>query len=205
MNNYSSSIQANIPIITLNNDNFTIGTKELICLKYSECYMILFHTNNIEEKKLFEIWNDAASKNPGAKLAECNVMINKEIANAFITVKSDCNHPFYWAGVNQYPFILVYRGGWPQAFYNGNRTTLDIINYSLQLACKSCYTEKEQKFKGIGVDTSIQETSANPTSPTPTKSTNFTGGNYRGYGTPIYQNATYGNAIYGNATYGNSK
>ena len=151
------------------------------------------------EKKLFEIWNDAASKNPGAKLAECNVMINKEIANAFITVKSDCNHPFYWAGVNQYPFILVYRGGWPQAFYNGNRTTLDIINYSLQLACKSCYTEKEQKFKGIGVDTSIQETSANPISPTPTKSTNFIGGNYRGYGTPIYQNATYGNATYGNA------
>lgn len=179
--NFTSSIQATNPILTYKDEDFTYSSKELICLKDNSCVMILFHTNNIEEKNLFDVWYDVSSKNPGAKLGECNTLINKSIAEAFVKVKQDCNHPFFWAGVNQYPFILVYRGGWPQAFYNGNRTTADILNYSLQLACKACYSEHTQTFKGVQVDYNKQITSDNPKEKDYKSSSEFKNSDYRGY------------------------
>jgi hypothetical protein len=181
MSEYSTSIHALTQVLPINSNDFQLNDKEIISLKYTDCIMILFHTDNIESQDLFKIWNDCASKGSGAKFGECNVVINKDIGEAFIKVKQDCNHPFNWVSVNQYPFILTYRGGWPQAFYNGNRTTNDILNYSLQLACKSCYTEKEQKFKGIEVDVNKEITLPNPKTPVLTTSTEFTNNNYRGY------------------------
>ena len=40
---------------------------------------------------------------------------------------------------------MVYRDGWPQAFYNGNIGTQSLINYALNKACVYSYNEKDQR------------------------------------------------------------
>ena len=179
--NFSTSIHSTGSIKSLNGNDFNLDSKELISLKSEDCITILFHTDNEESKNLFTIWLDVASKGSGTVMGECNIIINTNIGDAFMKIKENCNHPFFWARLNQYPFILTYRGGWPQSFYNGNRDSQDILNYILMLACESCYMEKDQKFKGIDPGKILETSSANPTSPTPKTSTDFKGQNYRGY------------------------
>lgn len=185
MTEYTSSIHASTQLISITSNDFLLSNRELITLKSLDCIIILFHTDNKESKDLFNIFQDCASKSSGIKFGECNVIINGEIGKSFIALKGMCDHPFNWVSVNQYPFILTYREGWPQAFYNGLRTSNDIINYSLQLACKACYTEKEQKYRGIEVDINKEISSSNPKLPELTKSTEFVNNNYRGYNTSL--------------------
>lgn len=148
----STSIRATILAKQITSDDFNLDSNEKISLKIKDCIIILFYIDNKESSDLLQIWLDVSSKNSGAVMGECNLNVNSKIQKAFLDIKGDCNHPFNWASIASYPFILTFRGGWPQAFYNGNRDSTNISNYILLEACTSCYTEKDDKFKGVTIN-----------------------------------------------------
>jgi len=108
-------------------------------LKYDDCILILFYVENIESINLAEIWASAANQVAGPVFAACNCLVEKKVSQAFTKLSSDRNDPLNWAGLKGFPFILVYNKSWPQAFYNGERVTGSILDFSLTLACHSEY------------------------------------------------------------------
>lgn len=137
----------------LTDSDFALDSKELISLKSDDCTLALFYTENPESTELSKIWVEAASQVVGPVFASVN-MLNKDsakIAKAFTTLASQGSNPLHWASMKALPFIMVYRGGWPVAFYNGDRAIQPIIDYSLTLACKANYYEPIQIARGARV------------------------------------------------------
>ena len=128
----------------LTTEDFDIESKASITLKYDDCILVLFHTENTESYQLATIWALAAQQTAGPIFAAINMLNERKVAEAFTRVKSDGSNPLHWASLRQYPFILVYRKRWPVAVYNGPREVQAIVDYSLTLACQAGYYEVEQ-------------------------------------------------------------
>ena len=122
-------------------DDFDLGSKELIALKYDDCILVLFHVENTESYQLANIWAIVAQQVAGPVFAAINMLSERKVADAFTRLKSDGSHPLHWAALRQYPFIVVYRKRWPVAIYNGPRAVQALIDYSLTLACEAGYYE----------------------------------------------------------------
>lgn len=134
---------------------FAIDAKEKIALKNRDCTLILFYGENTESRRLLNIWNTAASQTAGPIFAAVNLSMERDLATSFTELLSEGGHPFHWAGLQGIPFILVYRNGWPVAFYNGERAVQPIIDYALTLACQANYREPTQLAAGQQAETNI--------------------------------------------------
>lgn len=133
----------------LREEDFTLTSKELVCVKYDDCMIVLFYNENTESKNVARLWGEAASQVSGPVFAACHMLNEKKVAEAFTRLNMDSNHPLHWAGLKQFPFILTYRKGWPQGFYNGERSVETFIDYGLTLACSDTYQEHQQTSAGM--------------------------------------------------------
>jgi hypothetical protein len=194
--------------------DFTLDSRESVCLKYDDCVPILFYGSNEESLNLVKIWADAAAQTPGFIFGAVHLELEKNIAKNFASLNTDPNHPYYWAALRQVPFILVYRRGWPSAFYNGQRATQPIIDYVMTLACRADYHEHEQNYYSLQAVSNIEMTGVNKfetqkygsiTIPPRTSSSNFkTSQPMRGYNNTIDTRYVTSNSIesgYINNTY----
>lgn len=125
----------------LTTEDFDLGSKELVALKYDDCILVLFHVENTESYQLADIWALVAQQVAGPVFAAINMLSERKVAEAFTRLKSDGSNPLHWASLRQFPFIMVYRKRWPVAIYNGPREVQAIIDYSLTLACEAGYYE----------------------------------------------------------------
>lgn len=125
-------------------DDFDLTSRELIALKYDDCILVLFYAQNTESSQLVNIWSVAAQQVAGPIFAGVNMIAERKVSEAFTRLKSDGSNPLHWAGLRQFPFILVYRKRWPVAVYNGPREVQAIIDYALTLACQAGYYEITQ-------------------------------------------------------------
>lgn len=128
--------------------DLTSDTK--INIIYRECMLVLFYANNIESMNLVSIWSAAAKMTVGPVFAACNLMVEREVAEAFMSLNMT-NGSLHWAALKTIPFVLVYQNGWPVAFYNGERSVQAIVDYSLTLACKADYHEPYNIFGGMTI------------------------------------------------------
>lgn len=149
------------PILFSQNNNvkqlkerdFSLDKRELICLNYDDCITVLFYSNNKESQELCKIWASAASQSVGTIFCACNLDLEKKVTDNFNRLNEvDRSHPLYWARLQGYPFILVYRQGWPAAMYNGERNSQAILDFALTLACNPNYIEKINSFKSTVFD-----------------------------------------------------
>lgn len=177
----------------LHERDFALDSREPIRLLFEDCILVLFYVENTESKNLAKIWATAASQVAGPNFAACNLITERRVAEAFNSLAGDSNHPLSWAALRQLPFIVVYRKGWPQAFYNGERVVASIIDYSLTLACNSDYTEKVQKFGSMEAENNLFMTGRNHFEPR-TDSTQFTDVNPVDRYNPTFPLATVGSA-----------
>jgi hypothetical protein len=169
----------------LRESDFTLDSKLLIALKYSDCVLCLFYAHNLESRESAEIWAQAAAQTSSPVFAACNLILEKRVAEAFTAVGADKAHPFYWARMMQIPFIIVYSGGWPKAFYNGRRIVQSIVGYSLTLACQADYVEREQNFASMQVASNVQVNTPTKFITPFTTSQQFQGDDIRGYNSGI--------------------
>lgn len=168
--------------------DFFLDNKELICIRFDDCAICLFYSENRESSKLCEIWATASAQVPGIHFAACHLGLERRVTENFKLLNADPNHPFFWARLQAVPFILIYRRGWAKAIYNGERATQPLIDYALLMACKSDYEERETSFYSITADTNVEMTGPKERVPPPnrSKSTEFKVANpLRGYD-PVY-------------------
>ena len=135
--------------------DFNIESDTRINIKHKDCMLVLFYADNIESKKLTEIWLDAAKQAVGPIFAACNLAVDKKVAQAFNSLNM-ANGSLHWAALKTIPFVLVYQNGWPIAFYNGERAVQPIIDYSLTLACKVDYHEPENLYGGMKIENNLK-------------------------------------------------
>ncbi len=177
----SSTVFAQESVRRLRESDFTLDAKELVCLKYDDCILVLFYSENRESKNVALLWAQAAAQVGGPVFAACNLLMEKRVGEAFMRLSMDPNHPLHWAGMRQVPTIIVYRKGWPKAFYNGDRTVETFSDYALTLACQGDYEEHQQLFSGTQSENRYEMTAPQP-SPPRTVSTEFKGNaGVRGY------------------------
>ncbi len=135
--------------------DFNIESDTRINIKHKDCMLVLFYADNIESKKLAEIWLDAAKQAVGPIFAACNLAVDIKVAQAFNSLNM-ANGSLHWAALKTIPFVLVYQNGWPIAFYNGERAVQPIIDYSLTLACKVDYHEPENLYGGMKIENNLK-------------------------------------------------
>ena len=137
----SRTIFSSYTVKNLGTEDFNINSKELITLNEERCSLVLFYVENEESKQLATIWAIAAQQTAGPLFCAVNMLNEHKVAEAFTKLKSANAHPLHPYGLRGYPFIIVYRSGWPIAFYNGSRSVNAIIDYALTLACNIDYSE----------------------------------------------------------------
>lgn len=136
--------------------DFNLTDKASITLKYDDCMLVLFHVENTESYQLAQIWSLVAKQIAGPIFAAINLLSEKAVVTAFTKLKSDGSNPLHWAALRQFPFILVYRSGWPVAVYNGPREVQAIIDYALTLACEANYYEPLQLGGSMMADSRLE-------------------------------------------------
>lgn len=142
-------------IKTLSADSFELDQKNMIELKKKDCIIVLFYIQNNESILLCDIFSKCASMVRGPKLGSVNMAREKKIAEAFVRIGEEQAHPYHWAKLKGYPFILVFRNGRPTSFYNGERSVPALSDYILTLACSSNYFEPFNMFGGAQYDNSF--------------------------------------------------
>lgn len=170
----SSTVFAIESVKRLREGDFSLGSREKICLAYDDCILVLFYAENRESLHISRLWAAAASQVAGPVFAACNLLLERRVAEAFSQINLDRTHPFHWAGLKQIPFILTYQRGWPRAFFNGERTVETFIDYALTLACQVDYDEHEQLTGSMQAENRFVMTSAKAMTPR-SRSTQFTG------------------------------
>ena len=124
-------------------EDFDLYSKTMIDLKVDRekgeqqnamPYFILFMAEtNAVSKDYLQTWLQLSRiiKNDKCYLGFCNLDFEKGIFNNFkkLREKEYLDHPFHWARYIETPFMMVYRGGWPQGFYNDSMNLQKLIEY----------------------------------------------------------------------------
>lgn len=140
---------------SLRESDFNLESDESITIKYKECMIVLFYTQNTESIQLASIWAEIGRQVAGPIFSAVNLLRERRVAEAFTNLNFTDN-PYRWASLKQQPFILSYRGGRPQAFYNGDRSVQAITDWALTLACTMGYEEHIQIPAGMQVENNYQ-------------------------------------------------
>lgn len=151
-----TSLFAQESVKRLGAGDFSLDSKEKIALKYPDCILVLFYTENTESHNLMKIWSIAAEQVAGPVFASCNILVERKVAEAFTAIRSDGSHPLHPFSPRGYPIIMVYRNGWPMAVYNGARAVQPIIDYALTLACQASYFEPMQMAGGVQAEVQME-------------------------------------------------
>ena len=137
----------------LKTSDFQLNCENKITLRTDMSLIVLFYINNTESLNIAKLWLLAAQQaGGGQKFGACNLEIENDVDEAFKNLNMDPTHPYAWASLKSYPFILTYRQGRPVAFYNGERSTNAFVNYALTLAFNSGYFERNNVREGVSVD-----------------------------------------------------
>ena len=132
-----SSLFSQLRVKILTSSDFNLDSPEKLTLKDKNCALVLFHTSNEKSKFLADIWTRLSTTVPGTVFMSCDLMMQESVATAFATVSQESNNPLSWLNLKKVPLILEYRGGYPQAAYNGAISESDLINYATRMVCSS--------------------------------------------------------------------
>lgn len=122
--------------------DFDLDKKTLITLDYDDTILVLFDDGSEKAQNLRNTIIAASETTSGPVFAICDIKTQYGIAAAFDRLRNLPNHPLIWAA-GAFPYILVYRDGWPQAIVNiPNPAPQGLSAYATILAGQPTYFEK---------------------------------------------------------------
>jgi hypothetical protein len=121
----------------LTGDDFALDTRDKICLYSDACTLVLFYTESKESKYILSAFKIAAESTSNMSFGACHMVLEKSVADAFVMLKGRPDHPLSWCSERPFPFILVYRNGFPVNFYDGPADAQILISFCLNVACKT--------------------------------------------------------------------
>ena len=168
----------------LGDSDFWVGNNPLsgkpfatpTALRSTKCHIILFYAPISLDPLMKDIWSRLKQDIAGPEIAAVNVSARTELMDAFFRTAQDPDHPLNDFTISGTPTILVYRNGWPQAFYNGELSYDALKKWIIVLACKSGYKEPDSTFRGVASvnpDFAVKEVRTE-NYPYPTSSRSFT-------------------------------
>lgn len=131
----------------LKETDFALQSKEKVVLQYDDVILVFFDDHSALADAMRPVFIQAGEVAAGPNYAICDLSVQDRVASVFTDIKSMPNNPFYWCG-QPFPFILVYRSGWPQAFYNGDLDPELLRRYSMELAGQPTYREYDLNPRG---------------------------------------------------------
>jgi hypothetical protein len=141
-----------VKVLELDSKDFYLGSRTPTMLKSKDTTLILFYVpDDPDSESLKDIWAALGEELAGIDFAAVNGSNKKEVMKAFVETGGDPDHPLFPFRVAGFPTIMTYRGGWPQAYYNGPRTYDDLLDYCMELAWKTGYYEPTNAYAGVGV------------------------------------------------------
>lgn len=127
----------------LKEKDFFLDSRERISYIYDDPTLILFYDSSIFSQQLQPVFLQAAiSTGINPVFAAVDLTTELDIASKLGYLRMTVDHPFHWVGLATPPFIVVYRWGWPQAFYNGEYSSDLLKRYATLLAGQPGYQEK---------------------------------------------------------------
>ncbi len=111
-----------------------------IDIDFKETLVVCFYGEDRDSQHTLQTFVNAADVTEGIKFAVCNLELEKKILKRFEDLNDEDN-PYYWARYTKLPFILTYRSGFPQAFYNNSVEHNLLKSYSENLAHIKGYKE----------------------------------------------------------------
>ncbi len=112
-----------------------------IILKFKDPINICFYGEDKSSQHTLRSFISAADNVEGLKFGVVNAHMSDKIINRF-KMLDDEDNPYHWARYTHLPFILTYRSGFPQAFYNGNVDDKSLEFFFENLSHVKGYKEK---------------------------------------------------------------
>jgi hypothetical protein len=136
--------------------DFSVENRDKICITNKDYItknsLVLFYKKiDKREKYVYELFNKIGNefKNVNLNFIHCNIENIPGLEKAFHDVSNDSDHPYHWIKNkpsfnfekdepgNKYPFILLYRKGFPQSFYEGNLEEKEFRDFCIQISVKT--------------------------------------------------------------------
>jgi hypothetical protein len=114
--------------------DFALETRDKICIYDDACNIVYFYTESPDSRRVLGIFKAVAESVAGPSFAACNVLLEKGVATAFMEISNIKDHPFHWATTRPFPFIIVYRKGYPINFYDGPADVAIMANFCMNVA-----------------------------------------------------------------------
>lgn len=136
--------------------DFSLENRHLICISNKEFLnknvIILFYKKSEKkDKPIYDIFGKVGNslKLVNLQFVTCAVDSISGLEKTFHEITNDPDHPYYWIrnkpknddSENRFPFLLVYRKGFPQCFYEGAFDEKIFRDFCLQISVKSEYTQ----------------------------------------------------------------
>lgn len=132
-----SSLFSQLRVRILTSSDFELDSSEKLTMKDKSCALVLFHTADDKSKFLADVWTKLSTTVPGVVFMSCDLMMQESISTAFSEVSQNINSPLSWLNLKKVPLILEYRGGYPQAAYNGVISESALISYVTNMVCSA--------------------------------------------------------------------
>jgi hypothetical protein len=135
--NFQKFTYPNSPYIKiLRETDFSLETRDKICL-YDDSYVniVLIYNESPDSERILNVIQNVAGSIPGVSFSVCNIQEVQQVANVFLEITTMKFHPLREFTLRPFPFVLVYKRGFPVNFYDGPADT-DIFRRFCERALK---------------------------------------------------------------------
>jgi hypothetical protein len=138
-------------IVRFTKSDFYLGTATPIAIRQKLPVVIMFYIpNEIQSIKLARIFRETSKQVSQFIFAAVDASANgeREVMQAF-ALNADSDGPLSEFKIDGFPTILVYRKGWPKAFYNEQWSVSALRNWLLKDAIRQDYRNPILTHHGI--------------------------------------------------------
>lgn len=114
--------------------DFNLDSDDKITMKNKAMSIVLFQDHSSISEKLSKIWMKLSEEVAGINFCACDLIEEKSVAQAFVSIAGDETSPYYKYSRHSIPFILTYKNGKPQNLYSDTLDKSHLINYSTTMA-----------------------------------------------------------------------
>jgi hypothetical protein len=142
----SFTLPSSYAVRRMREDDFALDTRDKICIFDDNCTLILFYNESQESKKMLAVFKTAAEATSGIRFGACNAMLERRVAEALTELNVMKDHPFSWCTGRPFPFVLVYRRGYPVNFYDGPVDYISLSTFAMTIACMTDFHSRNFKL-----------------------------------------------------------
>ena len=132
--------------------DFSFENRHLICISNKDflnknVVLLFYKKSDRKDKHIYEVFSKVGNslKIVNLNFVCCAVDTIPGLEKTFQEIAADSDHPYHWiknkreneiGGNIKFPFILIYRKGFPQCFYEGSLEESEFRDYCIQMSIK---------------------------------------------------------------------